>query len=110
MWKRDSPFSTLFHNGTLSNSDGEDPVDYPALRDSPMELCVVATDAETGAPVCFDKSDMAQDDYDILKASSALPLACRPYPVHGRECFDGALGATTRAWSLPSGLRGGACS
>ncbi|WP_455138526.1 patatin-like phospholipase family protein [Thermophilibacter sp.] len=78
--------------GTLSNSDGEDPVDYPALRDSSMELYVVATDAETGAPVYFDKSDMAQDDYDILKASSALPLACRPYPVRGRECFDGALG------------------
>ena len=78
--------------GTLSNSDGEDPLDYPALRDNPMELYVVATDAQTGEAVYFDKSAMRQDCYDVLKASSALPLACRPYPVGGRAYYDGALG------------------
>lgn len=84
---------SLFHNGTLSNSDGEDPVDYPVLRDSPMELYVVATDDETGAPIYFDKSDMAQDDYDILKASSALQ---RGRGVCRAACAGGAC-----AHSLP---------
>ncbi len=76
----------------LSNADGEDPLDYAALRDNPIDLCVVATDAQTGLPRYFGKRDLAQDDYDILKASSALPVACRPYPIGGRSYFDGALG------------------
>lgn len=78
--------------GTLSNSDGEDPLDYPALRDNPIDICVVATDAQTGAPHYFGKQDFAQDNYDILKASSSLPVACQPYPIGGRAYFDGALG------------------
>lgn len=76
----------------LSNSGGEDPLDYPALRDNPMELYVVAADAETGEARYFSKDDIAQDDYDILKASSSIPFVCRPYPVQGRLYYDGALG------------------
>ncbi len=78
--------------GTLSCSDGENPLDYPALRDNPMEYFVVATDALTGAPRYFDKSDIKQDDYDVMKASSAIPFVCKPYEVQGRLYFDGALG------------------
>lgn len=78
--------------GTLSNSDGEDPLDYPALRDSRMEYCVVAADAETGEARYFGKEDIGQDNYDVLKASSSIPFVCRPYPVQGRLYFDGALG------------------
>ena len=76
----------------LSWSGGENPLDYPALRDNPMEFCVVATDAITGEAQYFSKADMAQDEYDIMKASSAIPAVCRPYPVNGRPYFDGALG------------------
>ena len=76
----------------LSNSGGEDPLDYPALRDNPMELYVVAADAETGEARYFSKDDIAQDNYDILKASSSIPFVCRPYPVQGRLYYDGALG------------------
>lgn len=77
---------------TLSNSDGEDPLDYPAVRDNPMDLYVVAADAETGEVRYFDKSDITQDNYDVLKASSSIPFVCRPYPVQGRLYYDGALG------------------
>ena len=76
----------------LSNAGGEDPLDYPAVRDNPMELYVVAADAETGEAHYFSKGDMAQDNYDILKASSSIPFVCRPYPVQGRLYYDGALG------------------
>ncbi len=78
--------------GTLSNSDGENPLDYPALRDNPMEFYVVATDALTGEPKYFDKGDIRQDDYSVMKASSAIPFACKPYEVQGRLYYDGALG------------------
>lgn len=78
--------------GTLCGADGENPLDYPALRDNPMELYVVATDAETGQPRYFDKADIRQDDYSIMKASSSIPFVCKPYTVYGTPYYDGALG------------------
>ena len=78
--------------GVLSNSDGENPLDYQAFQDSEMEFIAVATDARTGEVKYFDKSDMRQDDYSVLKASSAIPFVCKPYAVHGVPYYDGALG------------------
>ena len=78
--------------GTLCGADGENPLDYPALRDNPMEFYVVATDAETGQPKYFDKTDIRQDDYSIMKASSVIPFVCKPYIVQGTPYYDGALG------------------
>ncbi len=78
--------------GTLSNSDGENPLDYIAIRDNLMEFYVVATEALTGNVKYFDKADIRQDDYSILKASSAIPFVCKPYGVQGLNYFDGALG------------------
>lgn len=77
--------------GTLSNADGENSLDYPALRDNPMELLVVATEAVTGRGKYFGKEDIKQDDYGILKASAALPFVGRPYEVQGTLYYDGAL-------------------
>lgn len=78
--------------GTLCNADGENPLDYPALRDNPMEFLVVATDALTGQAKYFDKRDIQQDDYNIMKASSSIPFVCKPYTVQGKPYYDGALG------------------
>lgn len=77
---------------TLSNSTGEYPLDYPTLRDNPMEFLVVATDARTGLPRYFDKSDISQDQYHVCKASSAIPFVCAPYFIDGVPYYDGALG------------------
>ena len=77
--------------GTLSSSYGEFPLDYEAVSKNPMEFIVVATEAESGYPVYFDKKHLCQDNYDILKASSAIPFVCRPYLVSGVPYFDGAL-------------------
>ena len=49
--------------GTLSNANGENPLNYPALRDHPMEYYIVATDALTGRAKYFEKKDLAQDRY-----------------------------------------------
>ncbi len=77
--------------GGLSNSDGEYPLDYPAMVASGKQLVIVATDAKSGLPVYFTLDDMKQDDYAPVKASSALPIVNKPYPVNGRPCYDGGL-------------------
>ena len=77
--------------GTLSSSDGENPLDYQALCQNPAELVVVASNAVTGEVRYFQKQDMEQDRYDILKASSAIPFVCHPYKVYDVPYFDGAL-------------------
>lgn len=78
--------------GTLSNGSGENPLDYQALKNSAAKLLVVATNAQTGKAVYFDKNDLRQDDYGILKASSSIPFVCKPYEINGIPYYDGALG------------------
>lgn len=78
----------------LSNSDGENPLDYQSFMKSSTEFLAVATNAETGEAVYFDKTAMRQDDYSVLKASSAIPFVCHPYAVDGVLYYDGALGDT----------------
>ena len=46
----------------------------------------------TGEAKYFDKQDMRQDDYDVLKASSSIPFICKPYFIQGTPYYDGALG------------------
>ena len=76
---------------TLTNSDGADPIDYPAIVENPAEFELVATDAATGKPVYFTKDDMKQDDYRAIMASCALPVMCRPISFKDQTYFDGGL-------------------
>ena len=77
--------------GTLSNAGGENPLDYPALMASPAELAIVATDARTGKPVYFTKSDLRQDNYRPLMASCCIPVVERPYFIDSVPYYDGGL-------------------
>ncbi len=77
---------------TLSNSNGENPIDYETFQKNPMQFCVTATEAETGLPHYFSKSDIQQDHYDVLKASCAIPVICQPYPIRNKYYFDGGVG------------------
>ena len=85
-------FDMEYVYGTLCKKDGENPLDYPALRDNPAEFIVRATDAETGEAAYFDKSYLAQDNYNPLKASSSIPFFNKPYIIDGKPYYDGALG------------------
>ncbi len=76
---------------TLSNADGEYPLDYPAFSRSGMAFFVVATEAESGRVKYFDRSSIAQDNYSVMKASCAIPFVCHPYAVDGVPYYDGAL-------------------
>lgn len=77
--------------GTLSNSDGENPIDYEAMMENPAAFYVGACNALTGEPVYFDKSYLKKDHYDIFKASCALPVFCQPYKIGDMPCLDGGI-------------------
>lgn len=76
---------------TLSNHDGEYPVDYEAFAANPTSFTVVACNAEDGSTKYFDKSDVSYDNFDIMKASSAVPVACEPYVIDGVPYYDGGI-------------------
>lgn len=77
--------------GTLSNSDGENPLDYDAIIRNPMEVVVVAAEAVSGRAKYFTKQDIGRNQYDVFKASSAIPFVCKPYEIDGVAYYDGAL-------------------
>lgn len=76
---------------TLGKSDGENPFDYDTFVNNPTELFIVATEALTGKPKYFTKSDFSLDKYDVLKASSCIPFICKPQFINGVPYYDGAL-------------------
>ena len=77
--------------GALSNSGGENPLDYPAMVAAPAEIVIVAADARTGKPVYFTKEDLRQDDYRPLMASCCIPVVERPYFIDSVPYYDGGL-------------------
>ena len=77
--------------GTLSNHDGEYPVDYEAFAANSTGFTVIACNALDGSAKYFDKSDVHYDDFNIMKASSAVPVACEPYVIDGVPYFDGGI-------------------
>ena len=77
--------------GTLSNSDGEYPLDYNAYMKNPMDFIAVATNAIGGDVKYFAKTDMRRNYYNVLMASSAIPYVCTPQEVDGTLYYDGAL-------------------
>ena len=78
--------------GTLSASDGEDPLDFKTLMENDTELVVVATNAKTGKIEYYGKDDIAKDDYRIFMASSAIPLITRAQKIGDAPCNDGGVG------------------
>lgn len=84
-------FGLSYIYGTLTNSDGRDPLDFSALMKNPAEYQAVVTNAETGKPEYYGKEMMAQDDYRLIMASSAIPAACRPVELKGTFYYDGGI-------------------
>ena len=75
----------------LSGPGGEDPVDLEAFNASSARYEAVVTDAQTGEAVYYDKAELREGNFDVIKASCCVPGACRPYPVMGRLGFDGGV-------------------
>ena len=81
----DYPYTFLYGPG------GEDPVDLEALNQSKARYEAVVTDAATGDPVYYGKELLKDGNFDVIKASCAVPGACQPYPVEGKPGFDGGV-------------------
>lgn len=77
--------------GTLSVTGGENPLNYKGIVANPADMAVVATCEDTGRPRYFSKEDLSQDNYDILKATAAIPFVCKPYQIGSQAYYDGAL-------------------
>ncbi len=77
--------------GTLSNDDGEYPLDYDAMMSNPCDFEIVATNAVTGRAMYFKKDEIQRNKYDFFKASSCVPGIDKPYYVGKIPCYDGGL-------------------
>ena len=91
MIKKGSYIDLDYIYSTLSDEGGEDPIDYDTLAASKSEFITVATDAQTGDAVYFDKSNTMRNDLGLLKASGAIPFVCKPINFNGKEYFDGGV-------------------
>lgn len=76
---------------SLSDHEGDYPLDWKTIRNDSRDMMIVATDANTGLPHYFHKYDMRQDSYDPIKASCCVPVINRPYKVDGIPYYDGGL-------------------
>ncbi len=84
-------FGLEYIYGSITNSDGIDPIDFPAILANPCEYEMVATNRATGKAAYFNKSSLKQDDYRAIMASSALPVFCRPVELDGEYYYDGGI-------------------
>lgn len=91
MLKTGSFLNLEYVYGTLSNHDGEAPLNYDGIVESGKPFYIVATNAMTGQPHYFSSKDMKQDDYGPIKASSAVPVASKPWVIDNVPYFDGAI-------------------
>lgn len=106
-------FSNLFKEGSyigldyiysdLSNSDGENPLDFVSALRSDMKYLAVATRVSDGGAEYFSKEAMKQDDYSVLKASCCMPGVCKPVRVGAELYVDGGVAdpiPVTKAFEL----------
>lgn len=84
-------FGLQYIYGTLTCSDGKDPLDYEAMMQNPARYEAVVTNARTGQAEYYGKEMLHQDDYRLLMASSAIPAVCRPVMLEGVPYYDGGL-------------------
>lgn len=89
--KRGSFINLDYIYSTLSNEGGEDPLDWDAFEKNPMPYKVVASNALTGQPHYFDRSDFSRNHYDPIKASCCVPIVNKPYKIKGVPYYDGGV-------------------
>lgn len=91
MLKNGSYINLDYVFSALSNSDGEDPLDYDAVLASPKKFFAAVSRAADGSAAYFSKDDMRRNDYFFLKASCCIPVLCRPVSEGGEMYFDGGV-------------------
>lgn len=75
----------------LSNTGCEDPLNYDVLSTYDGKAIIVATETVTGKTHYFINSDFAKDNYNILNASCAIPVVCKPCEIDNVLYCDGGV-------------------
>lgn len=91
MFRDGSYFNLDYIYSVLSNTDGENPLNFDALEKNSSELITVVTNARTGKAEYFDKKNIIKDDLWTVKASCAMPVACKPFSHNNNEYVDGGV-------------------
>ncbi len=79
--------------GTLSNSDGENPLDYNTLLENPMDFLVVACEAKTGEPKTLPvgtERNAKQDKFLANRIRKNYPLAADKLE-HRAELYNSCI-------------------
>lgn len=76
----------------ITDSTGKDPLDIDAVKRSHKHFVAVTTEVRTGKPRYFTKDDVSEDEFTLLKAGCAIPIACKE-PVYFKDeyHFDGGV-------------------
>lgn len=80
-----------FVYSVLTDSTGEDPIDYRNLHRYGGKFLVVATENSTGRPHYFENKDIGFDNYRVFHASSTLPVVCNSCVIDGERYYDGGI-------------------
>lgn len=89
--KKGSLLNLDYLYSTLSNDDGENPLDYDSVMACPSTFKLVITRAEDGKPCYIDKGKFTKNDYVYLKATCCLPVVCKPINIEGKDYYDGGI-------------------
>ncbi len=84
-------FNLRYIYGTLSNEGGVDELYFDRIMENPCEYELAATNALTGKPAYFNKTQMRRNDYVHIMASSAIPVLSRPVYIDSTPYFDGGV-------------------
>ena len=93
MRKTGSFFNLEYIYSVLSDSDGECPLDFDEYEKTSPQFITVVTDADTGEACYLDRSAQEKDNLWAIKASCAMPVACKPFEYAGRRFVDGGVAA-----------------
>ncbi len=91
MFKTGSYIGLDYIYGTITESGGENPLNVDGIADYDGIYNIVATQAENGKAVYFDKNDFIPYDRRILSASCCIPFACRAEEINGKKYYDGGI-------------------
>ncbi len=91
MAKTGSFFNLNYIYSTLSGVNGENPLDFKKFAESASDYKVVVTDVQTGKAEFLPKDAIIYDDLWAIKASCAMPVACKPFEHNGKLYCDGGV-------------------
>ena len=92
-------------NFMLHDVKKEVPYDEDTYAHGGMRMIAVATNAETGKPVYFEKGKTDFDFNEAVRASASLPLASAPVMLDGQPYLDGGCACPIALnWALKQGF------